>query len=652
LKHRDAQLENYVPDIGHSISDYHHARPLAQVQKHSTRQFSQPNPKGHGRAVSRFTVVSNVSRGRQSSYADTEATVQSYDPFRASRPQDLPGAGAAARTNVIVHGGRATMQEIRSTPRPVRISASTPLANHNKKSILAPPRGFASRSSLASSTRSRGSAHGRVAVGHRRGVSFSHTQKVSGSSQRKGQAVELSLEHQKFELCSINAAAVDDRESSPAANLNPPGPAQRVHSRRTAAASSQPELSVSRDRNSRLWNDEVRQVSTSLAKTCEEAFNRTSMTSTIRTKVSRLQDSRTELYESPISSFNQSDARRESSSALQSHLQVPIARPGAARGSFDRRPLPKPPTRSESVNKELLEARKKIQLRKICGEDSLGYLDRMVSHIDHLMQPGSSPVQHPSDRRTISAPVGSRLHDTSEPLPSIHESNREGAWEGAWSERSSDFENFMDTERARVAASNCNASTLDPRFGKRSPRYGLDDRTSRRDARARGVIHVVPPSSPSPAKPPAPLNIRKKSSQGPSMMSGANGKTNNKERPPTFDLRQQYSDGSPTDASTPLSSINEYGRVEDPFNDGSATGTVRRKGNWFKRNSKSGEDENVRSFLGKPEPVTPLGSTQGVARHNVGSELPVPTKKKTFGFGRLFGKLNPKQDARMPIPGK
>ena len=80
LKYREEQLENYVPGIDHSTSDYHHVRPPALTKAYSTCHFPQPNARAHGRQVSKFTVISNA--------AETE---MSYDPFKASRPQHLNG---------------------------------------------------------------------------------------------------------------------------------------------------------------------------------------------------------------------------------------------------------------------------------------------------------------------------------------------------------------------------------------------------------------------------------------------------------------------------------------------------------------------------------------------------------------------------------
>jgi len=597
-------------------------------------------------------VVSNISRGRHSSknsgYADTEAaeTVQSYDPFRASRPQNLVSTADTAGTNVIVHRGRPAVQECKATSRSSRKSSSTSRVSRSRQQHLALPRGFASRSSLASSTRSRGSTHGsRLAVLHRRGVSFPHVRKVSGTGQKWGAAIEFNQCSQNVDRSIKTQDVIDDRFNFSNDNISPAAPARYIRSRKTTVSSSQPLLSLPKyDRVSRLWNEDVRQLSSSLAKTCDEAFNRTSVVSTVHTKMSGLEDSQSAACDSPISSLDQGDIRHECSTAAPLQVQKPAARPRGDRSSFDSRPLPPPPTRSDSVNIELAEARKKVQLRKLSGADSPGYIDRMVSHIDQLMQP--SPLQPKIDRRALSSPVNSRVHETGIPLPSINESNREGTF----SDRSSDYENFVLLERVKIAESGRHASAPEPRIPKRSPHHDLDDRTSRRDARTRRDIRAVQPYSPSPAKPPAPLNIRKKASQGPSLMSGANGGIGSTERPPKFDLRQQYSSGSTAAPSPRLSSVGEYKPPYDPFADESSSGTVRKKSNWFTRSSKSAEGDNIRSITSKADGPR-AHATNNAARHIIGEDLVIPTKKKIFGFGRIFNRRSLKEGG-MSIPGK
>lgn len=630
-------------------------RPLTQVKKLSTRQFSQPNQKGHGHSISRFTVVSNVSRGKHSSknsgYAATEAaeTVQSYDPFRASRPQNLVGTAEAAQTNVIVYRGRQGVQGSRATSRSSRNSTSNSLASRGRRQTLAPPRVSASRSSLASSTRSRSSTHGaRLAVVHKRGVSFSHVRKLSGTNQKKRGATELAQSPNIVDWPIKGAEDFDDDFNAPNTTLNPPSTARYIRSQKITGSSSQPLVSLPKqDRVSRSWNDDVRQLSSSLAKTCDEAFNRTSVVSTPCRKVNGVEDNQNTLRNSPMSSFDQSNTRRKSSTVVSLTVKPRVACQRGD-GPLDSRPLPPPPTRSDSVNIELAEARRRVQLRKEAGRDSPGYLNRMVSHIDQLMQPVSSPLRQKGDRRTLSAPIHTKVHEAGKTLPSIHESNREGTY----SDRSSDYENRLLLGRVKVVPSDRNASAPGPSRAKRSPHYDLDDRTSGRDTSANLGLYVIQPYSPSPAKPPAPLNIRKKSSHGPSLMRGAIGNSGFAECPPEFDLQQQYMNSSMTESSPHQSCVDEHSRPYDLFADESSSGTVRKKSNWFKRNSKSGEHDKNWSNLDKNNASMSCETRNRVARYISLEDLVVPTKKKSFGFGRIFGKRCVKEDRGISVAGK
>lgn len=649
LKHRDAQLENYVPDIGYSTSDYHHARPLAQIRKLSTRQFVQPNPKGHRRGISRFTVVSNVSRGRESN-AETEAaeTVQSYDPFRASRSQNLVNAEEAGQANVVVYRGRPIVQEVQATSRSSRRSA-TSSGSRSRQQNFVPPRAFTSRSSLASSTLSRGSARGvRVPTAYKRGVSFSHIRRPSETSQLKiahKAALSSELLRQQSDIIG--------RGSSFNTNIaSPLAPQSYVRSRKGTVSTSQPLLTARKpDRVSRLWNEDVRQLSSSLAQTCDEAFNRTSVASTIPTKVSCTEDSHSKAYDSPISSFEQTELRYEpwlvdslQSSFFNTHLKGDHA-------SLETRPLPPPPTRSESVSEELAEARRNVQLRRISGDDSPGHLDRMVSHIDQLLQPVASPPFLNGERRTASAPVNYRIQDPRIHLPSIHESQKEEAH----SDHSSEFEDFMQRERVKVAQSNRNASAPERYYPRRNPTYNVDHRNLRVDTHVGGGIRMIEPSSPSPAKPPAPLNIRKISSQGAPSINAPSSRTSPNQLPPGFELRQLVGFAGSSSGSRNGAPQNQFGMVDatqrsdGPFAGTNTNSVSKKKSSWFKRNSKTGEAETAGYSMDRPESRTAAHDTN---RHANADNHVNSTKRKSFGFGRLFGKRNSKQENSLETPGK
>ncbi|EHK23941.1 uncharacterized protein TRIVIDRAFT_58043 [Trichoderma virens Gv29-8] len=86
--YREQQLEDFKPELSHSMSDYHHLKPNSWKKRVSTCEFSQPRANGHGRSISRFTVISTT--------AETEdGTVQSYDPYRGSRMLKACGSQAS-----------------------------------------------------------------------------------------------------------------------------------------------------------------------------------------------------------------------------------------------------------------------------------------------------------------------------------------------------------------------------------------------------------------------------------------------------------------------------------------------------------------------------------------------------------------------------
>jgi len=653
LRHREIQLENYVPDIGYSSSDYQHHKPLAQVKKLSTCQFTQTRSNGHGRQVSRFTVVSNVSKKSQNdrksgcyTATETEETVQSYDPFKASRSHDPAKSSQVAYANVVIHRGRASLQESLGNPyrqsvggdTAARVSSgSTSGISTNrtgtKKQVLAPPRVFVSRSSLASSTRSRCSTQGgaRVASVQKRGVSFIHLRRGSISSQHKIADrfnVKKSQDHHSKHSEIINGDGDIVRAVS-----SPPISTKYIRSKKGPAPASQKLVSVPKNCISGLWHEDVRQLSSSLAKDCDEAFNRTSVASTLPTPVSSKTDGYRRGSETPVSSFDNGEQTREASPLISKILVHPISKAGGDRSSWESRPLPPPPARSESVNVALAEARKQAELRKATakGEESPGYLDRMVSHIDKLMQP--SPLRATSDRRAASAPIPSKIHETAGVLPSIYESNREDSV----TKRSNDFEKFMERERVKLGASYRITSTPQPSTSRTKPQYNLGDKATRRDPRAIGMIKVIESGSSSPPKPPAPLNIRKKSSHSQTYTADARH-MDGSEDASVSGPHEQY-----PSAGNTLVFQGKEGRGVDLFvSENEPAVEKRKKANWFSRASRKSEDDNNLK----------LSSENANKNKDYSVVEPASAKKKSFGLGRLFGKRISKEDFCLTTPGK
>jgi serine/threonine-protein kinase HSL1 (negative regulator of Swe1 kinase) len=604
LKYRDTQLENYTPDLGYSNSDYHHVRPLTLKKTYSTCQFPQAKTKGHGRQVSKFTVVSNV--------AETE---RSYDPFKASRPQHLNGFRNDYDAKIIIHHTDA--QSVGASASRYRSASGTSTTADRNRLLLPPPKSYASRSSLASSTRSRNSnPYVRATIGHKRGVSFSHLRKDSFGSQLsvEGKSLATAPRH------SNNTEVTDCGGDTLRPVVDTPASTRYIRSRK-ARTTSQPLLSVAkRGRTSQIWNEDVRQLSTSLAKDCDEAFNRSSV----------------------ISDISETSEGIGSNGSNQKTKQA----------SLSTRPLPPPPTRTESIKNELLEARKQAELRKLYGDgdESPSYLDRMVSHIDRLMQP-VSPTHSTADRRSSSAPVEAKKPTAGRLLPSIDESHEKDISP----RRAKELAMYHDRQRRIEAKTGRIASAPEPRYARRD---GFQDRFSRENSLSRDTIRVVDPTCPeSPVKPPAPLTIRKKSSQGappplvPRGPSKDKDTQSHKRRPSGLDLHQQYDASIKAETSPALPKIEEAKKDEDEFENESTTSTIVRKtSGWFKRSSKSGEDfrvsvigsESLRSHSSHGTVKDPY--TGPPSQQLDSAALPTLPKKKPFSLGRWFKKRNSKPD--------
>ncbi|KAH6710854.1 hypothetical protein BKA61DRAFT_104529 [Leptodontidium sp. MPI-SDFR-AT-0119] len=612
LKYRDAELENYSPELAYSNSDYHHVRPLNLTKTYSTCHF--PSAKGHGRQISKFTVVSNG--------AETE---HSYDPFKASRPQHLDSYRNEAAKITIHHPPEGNAwDEGKPTTRPRQGSRASSGDRSRFQKLVPPPRIYASRSSMSSTLSRTSNGQVRVNLGHKRGVSFSHSRRLSNVAQRNSSAPPFpSALHGRH---SNHTEVTDDGGSVLRPVNGTPASTRYIRSRKAQSLASQSFNTVPKPgRVSQIWNEDVQQLSSSLAKDCDEAFNRISMVSEVDSELEK--PSRTG-----------QNVNRDHSNSKVKHSPL------------DTRPLPAPPARSDSVRYELLEARKQAELRKqFGGDESPSYLDRMVNHIDRLIQP-LSPTQFMADRRVTSAPSDTRYQPLNRALPSIHESRGEESSP----RRSRDRPSFLDHQRKVEAKGGRIASA--PEAWKLA-HHQVDERFAQPGNGVKNTIRVVQPSSPlSPVRPPAPLTIRKKSSQGapPPLMAGGLGIDHvaplKIHRPPGLDLRQQYKAASKHDNSPDLAPISESRNDGDQFE--TSTGTiVRKRSGWFKRNSKiedNGSRLSIISSSSIPSKPTSNDTINPPYERPQNPHLQSPKmeqpKKKQFGFGRIFRKRSSKPD--------
>ncbi|KAF7952223.1 uncharacterized protein EAE97_001720 [Botrytis byssoidea] len=587
LRYRNSQLEDYEPDLSYSNSDYHHIRPSTLTKTYSTCHFPpQTGSSHHRQQASRFTVVSNRSE-------------HTYDPFNASRPEHLDSLRSDDQIKVTVHAPQNEEHGRYRQPSRMSTSRSTSDRGRLQKPVS---RVYASRSSLASSTRSRGSAPFRATVGHKRGVEFSHARGRSSSSQK--------IMSTNGPLTSVGeqAAGADEKASIQPA-IEHSTSTRYIRSKKPQAGSTKVTTTIIQKsgRGSLIWRDDVRQLSSSLAKDCDEAFNRTSVVS---------------------STTSQNKSRFSGNSSVASRcpspmLNVPAKSQTLRHGPFDSRPLPPPPARSDSVKKELLEAREQATLRMASGEDSPGYIDRMVSHIDRLiLPPSASPLLTRQDRRAVSAPAETKQKNYTRPLPAINEA-------------------YGDELSPRKVESDRIASAPEPRTFKKNSKFFNERETIR-------VVNASAASF-SPVKAPAPLTIRKKSSQS-GQITGQSGQESFddslKNQSSGQGLRHQYCANPKADVGPELSRIDEDSNLDDPYAQDSNAGTiVKKRSGWFRRNSKASDEGESRSssILGNETLLSQSSSKSGGRKSELEDFPPIPpTKKKGSILGRLFKKKLPK----------
>ena len=276
VKFRDDQLENYPGDpLHHSASDYHH------VSKHI------PKPKhGHNRRASQFSIVSDDNHRRDGYYknsatAASKATQSSYDPYRASR---APINRAAVDPSALLVRHRPTTPGARSVSsggsvrhravdrlRP-EVPALPTFTSEELETLIQKKRASystaTSRSSLSSSTR--GARGIRKSVSYKRQVSFQHRrQNSAGTVNRNARPLfsESRLSDRTNTRSTTNGRS--ETQSTPSLSM----PAQVSRPRKSSSDIDMKKKRVA----SNFWKDETRMVSAELGKICEEAFNRSSV---------------------------------------------------------------------------------------------------------------------------------------------------------------------------------------------------------------------------------------------------------------------------------------------------------------------------------------------------------------------------------------
>ncbi|KAI9839727.1 MAG: hypothetical protein M1837_002046 [Sclerophora amabilis] len=617
LKYRADRLEDYQgTGLEHSASDYHHSKPPPKRITSSRQLHSHAHAQTRQR--SQFSILSHdQERPRDSYYEDpqTAATVESYDPFRSSRnPMSSPKADHAhvtvfrKRSNSSrSRNGSVQRRAVTRLNNGHRISTRTSMASSSREQRTPPrqnhsSRRDASKSSLASSAhRNSVSLMKRPSSAHKRGVVFSRFHKSLNRKSGKPKQEESNGEQAKPGEDQISAGT--EIRCLPGSDSPPPDARAAPRSRKAVGDRSgvhPPGHGSSIP--SHVWKDEARQVSTELEKFCDEAFNRSSASSSGRTTATE----KTVAYESPISSVS-ALANSPSPIAINSK---PFYNPRQKnRTVSEGRPLPPLPLQSADSFTEiqLAETRERLRQRAAQGvpEASQGYLDDVIAHLDRLMQPSTSKsAHHDVGRRIASATPDCKSPNQSGYLPAITEEERQSD--------ADEFQRLLNLGHQGFRAASEPVSRP-IRTTTRQPT--LDDRST---------IRLVQEAPPTPLTPIAPLNVRKRSGRQVSGQGLGSGTT--------LDADRRGIWGS-HDPNNPSSQVSQAPRLldaspqvpEQSLGHAKRTTAETRRRGWFKRSL--GGDDNQTAQIKEAGPGRSESSDSTQTKSKISKAQP-PSKRR------------------------
>jgi serine/threonine protein kinase len=383
LKFREDQLENYPGEpLQYSASDYHHVtKPVPKPNKRAA------NGRGHARRASQFSIVSDDNSKREGYYknpgtAASKATQSSYDPYRASRTpiadSDGDPATVIVRRRPGTSGGRSVssigslrhraLERIQDEVPDLPSFTSEELERliHKKRTSYS----TATTQSSLSSTRRRPGI--RKSMSYKRQVSFRHghrRQHSSGHSNLNSNTRVLFCEGSSSDRPGTRSTNKPKSETQSTPSL--PTPPQAYRPRKSSS-----EMDVKKPRvASSYWKDETRKVSAELGKICEEAFNRSSVS--------------TASEMSPQAPLDSS-----CTSVSAHHHRVPDC--------IRDRPLPATP-----VLQELIERRQKII--ETWGDADHTVLDDMLAAVDKRID-AELVKQRSYEKRAASDPTQNTTH--------------------------------------------------------------------------------------------------------------------------------------------------------------------------------------------------------------------------------------------------
>ncbi|EEH16396.2 CAMK/CAMKL/GIN4 protein kinase [Paracoccidioides brasiliensis Pb03] len=410
-KFRDEQLENYEGPVGYSASDYQHIS--KSILRSQLRVPSSRHPSQSWRR-SQLSIATGRSANRENPEQKSARTIASYDPYRSSRtPISNPQVEFA---NVTIHrqspGSPNSKGDDRSSeasnspsnftlerhiPKDQRSFMQSSSMGHNRWNGRGSISSFQSRSSIASSRRRADGFAAPRSNSYRRNVCFKHSRNHRSTGRRTPRQSGVAQTHSQYALSpgigEKSGKIACDRFSSPTLPTPPPPIRMRKNpNRETDIETADHRVSC------QYWRDEARKISIELGKICEEAFNRTS-----------------------VSSSDHSVDTAKPPESPPTSVSTP-ADTGEPEDKYKTRLLPVPPAESSNsyTLRELADTRRRLIEHSIqaTSEDLPQYLSEVIAHLDRLI--GNEVA--PRTDQSAAAHAPEPLLQVQEPfLPSIAE---------------------------------------------------------------------------------------------------------------------------------------------------------------------------------------------------------------------------------------
>ncbi|PVH99220.1 Pkinase-domain-containing protein [Periconia macrospinosa] len=453
-KYQHDQLENYVPNpenaVAYSTSDYHHNKRFG-----SPREGSSP-PNDQKRSQSVYSILNNEHLYSKHSFYGKSPSQVSYDPFRASKEPIVPmqsfhqnitvhrGSSSATRSlrppTALGHHTRSTLRVQAMTRNSAFSRASskrsTPSSNRSARSTHTQRRSM-SRSSLMSSHYSSSPPMFRTHSMHRRGVSFSRLRRSSNATASTNDTATVNYTPEQRRYLSQFSDYPRSPSMSPGSSTMGDSPTVRVASKAAAAVPVVPRLKIRKPESpSKYIQTEVRKVSTELGKVMEEAFNRSSISSSVETSTFDPQKD-VSGSNTPPTSLSNHDSGGTVTLESPSHTSV-----------YRLRPLPPLPNETPNafLKRKLAETRAEIerQFAENEQEDS-EHLHDVLRQLDSILKPPQGTTKRaysahnkgpeavgplhviPEERKEVEdwfGPLGTARRAFTDPIRSVTEAQR------------------------------------------------------------------------------------------------------------------------------------------------------------------------------------------------------------------------------------